>query len=322
VGSGTAFCIVVLWATAAAVIEAPFSVALGLWFVGWLSAFHFYFAVNTKLTTTGVRLIDYFYVGSALAGVFSLGANLAEARGQFFFELNRPALETRAVAQRASLTLLVDEFTRKECQTDLFTRANVRCPSIRALAVALRGSGSNEDARKSLQFFRESISIYPRGEVVAWRGDTWFEFKRIAERQSGHALSDSEFRQIWLRADAQGRLFYKGDTIVMSSIDLEETLSELVPPGAKPAKEKSTGLPYNLYALGQLFLWPFVLALAAALRITKVTIEVFEWAVPASTIAYAPNAGGGEPSGSRAPNPPSPHECPGKTCPATSPGAA
>ena len=30
--------------------------------------------------------------------------------------------------------------------------------------------------------------------------------------------------------------------------------------------------------LGQLIIWPFLFAFALALRITKVTIDVFEWA--------------------------------------------
>jgi hypothetical protein len=33
-----------------------------------------------------------------------------------------------------------------------------------------------------------------------------------------------------------------------------------------------------LFGLGQWVLWPFLLAYALALRITKVTIDVFEWA--------------------------------------------
>jgi len=33
-----------------------------------------------------------------------------------------------------------------------------------------------------------------------------------------------------------------------------------------------------LFGLGQFVVWPFFLAFALALRITKVTVDVFEWA--------------------------------------------
>src|SRR5205809_8079742 len=41
------------------------------------------------------------------------------------------------------------------------------------------------------------------------------------------------------------------------------------------ARDEDTEL---LFGLGQWFVWPFLFAYALALRITKVTIDVFEWA--------------------------------------------
>jgi hypothetical protein len=50
---------------------------------------------------------------------------------------------------------------------------------------------------------------------------------------------------------------------------------EIAPKFQPTARDEDTEL---LFGLGQWFVWPFLFAYALALRITKVTIDVFEWA--------------------------------------------
>jgi hypothetical protein len=56
--------------------------------------------------------------------------------------------------------------------------------------------------------------------------------------------------------------------------DWEKYMRDAPPQSVSPRDEEAE----ILFGLGQLVIWPLFLAFALALRITKITVDVFEWA--------------------------------------------
>jgi hypothetical protein len=66
---------------------------LVIWFFLWLSFFHAVFAFNFGLTATGIRKIDYWYLGVAAIGVLFFAISYADQRTEYLGQLGSARLK-------------------------------------------------------------------------------------------------------------------------------------------------------------------------------------------------------------------------------------
>ncbi|SFN38094.1 hypothetical protein SAMN05216573_11272 [Bradyrhizobium sp. Rc3b] len=198
---------------------------------------HGRYAFAQHLTQKQVRKIDYWYLGAATVGMFMLAVGYSEQR------------ETAITRSR--------DFVYRQGEDVLMTDV------VRALSPYMNAS-CKDDIRK--------LSLKPCDTSQA-----------IAEGM--HPGATPELVEHYMRrlANASIDLAQKGDNPAFDKMSTEigiklAALKEYIVANVP----RHQFIPHDegvliMFSVGQMVFWPFLLAFALALRIAKVTIDVFGW---------------------------------------------
>jgi hypothetical protein len=222
---------------ASLIFRAEYLNQLFFWFVFALSGLHFVYSLRRNLGPREVKSIDYFYLATAAVGVFLLAATVVSQRSASDVERARQA-RTEADAQTISeLSSLLSLYEEVACRQGRLVRKE--CSKTKNL--------------------RSAISIGPPSGVVN-------ELQLFEQFLVSEDYTDND------------TLNFRGRLIVAQAPRIKKALLQ---PFVPPAPRSQLLLGFDISNLsrgtGIAALWPFVLALAFAFRITKVTIEVFDW---------------------------------------------
>ena len=224
-------------------LGADFPVVLALVFLFFLFFDHSKYALEVTLTQRRVRKIDYWYLGAATVGLFFAVLGYSTQRNDAVFRLSHKLYDSGEQSRIAAVTEEMSGLTKFLC-VDL-TTAKEACASLKHIAGEIRPGLSAAQIA--------SIS----DELLAKVGGP---YARVLPAE--------------LYKDKNSLL-----PIVVVALKLDEwhEFALLAPEiGSNPPKaDEETQIFFNF---GQWVIWPFLLVFALALRITKVTIDVFEWA--------------------------------------------
>lgn len=224
-------------------LDAGFITYLALAFFWFLSSFHSNYAMMPNLTQRAVRRIDYWYLGAGTIGLFLFAVQYSTQRDT---TLSRVYIKVHQAGEgplRADVDKQFAYLNKFLCDT-LVQRAKVPCEAIKRIAPDLKPSMTPEE----IAVFQERFSK----EVTLAYGRLF----RVDQLDTIPHLFSS-FSVLQVRMD-DWRKYLEG-----------------APKFETKPRDEDTEL---LFGLGQWFVWPFLFAYALALRITKVTIDVFEWA--------------------------------------------
>ncbi len=208
-----------------------------------LFAFHAGFALIKNLNPRFVRAIDYVYLTSAAFGVIVFALNYAEKRHEVQERETRALLRIEIEKSQREVKSAVEILERVSCEQATHRALPTYC-----------GAATT---------FRETLDVTSSHETRQALIDAY-----SAEVAQPTQLLDAYMVQTYKRLESQVL------SVRMAALQLNtgELSLELHQPLPRDADE-----PEELYLL---FEWPFILAFAFALRITRTTIEVFEWTTP------------------------------------------
>jgi hypothetical protein len=232
-----------------------FTMSLMLWFAFFLSFFHFGFALRIGLTTTQVRILDYWYLGTAAVGLFFFAAAYQEQREIYttrFNELNR-------IGRIDSFEQGLRRYEEDACKTVPPTPDH--CDTVVKSLTLL-----NQEAVSA------AVIAAIRDNLRTFLGPENMEEKMQVD------IVEPNLRQGDPRPPVHRKILEMHGRFVL--LDAEELLNWLTTrPEFKPKAIATNTYEWRDVALGfgQTVIWPFILAAALALRLTKVTIEVLAW---------------------------------------------
>jgi hypothetical protein len=222
---------------------------LTLWFVLCLFGFHWFFGGATKLTVTGVRLIDYVYLGVAASGVLVLAVGYESRRDAYFSAVFRDDVMRDSVQARKDLNETAISIETEACKATIVKLFPDHCDAAKSLRDTLSRELTEEELEAAVMRYAQ----------IAKAPSPMDEEKSLAYRQL-------ENHTLYLVTRARGMKLDK----------LFVELQEPLPPDPR----------VNAFAL---FTWPFILAFALALRMTRTTIEVLDWTAPMPEPPRLPN---------------------------------
>jgi hypothetical protein len=233
--------------------EFDYAVKLVIWFVFWLSVFHAYYAFKRALTMRSARQIDYWYLGIAGIGVVFFAISYSEQRVDYLGQFERGRVETNAEDAASKVKYVVGQYLSIACD------------------LADTQATTEEDCDRAQELFRASRKPLTTEALAGLRSDFSKVYEAEKKKKPEHEKQGDGYRRYQL-SYAMERV-QQATEYAIETIKRNESMPAWQPP---PRRERDTFKV--LLGLGQVVLWPFILALALALRITKVTIEVQRWA--------------------------------------------
>jgi hypothetical protein len=228
----------------AAYFKTGFITYLILAFLMFLSTTHSNYALAQNLTQRKVRRIDYWYVGAATFGLLLFAAGYSNQREVVvtrMFVLTHQAGEEPVREKVASSLTTLSKFL---CNTEIVRASATPCDGLKKFSEEIKPLLSADQIKGLSDKFKKEVTL-PYGQIFSLE-----ELKTIPSLFSPLSI-------VQIRLD-----------------DWVEYMRSAPPQIVSPRDEEAE----ILFGLGQLVIWPFVLAYALALRITKVTVDVFEWA--------------------------------------------
>jgi len=231
--------------------ELDYAIKLVLWFVFCLAVFHCYYAFKRALTMRNARKIDYWYLSIAAVGVLFFSISYSDQRVDYLGQFEKRKVESSAETGVVNLRRVVAQYLNIAC--------NLSSPT------------SEAECDSAQDVFKSSRRPFTTELMEKFRLDFSKFYETERERGAGIQKRVNEFSRRAL-LDVMGRVQFSID-------DAGERmrLNDATPVWQMPAKQGPDRYKI-LMGLGQVVLWPSILALALALRITKVTIEVKRWA--------------------------------------------
>lgn len=243
---GTSLCLLAVIATF--VWEVSYLFRLTACFALFLFSFHWMFGAKRNLTVTQARMIDYAYLGIAAIGIFIYAMNQEDKRYEYqqleVQDVGRNGLSKSLVVLESSLV----DLQGAACAPDAVQAMPQHCERVKQLMVAFAAQKPSEENQAFIRIVKDYLSSVP-----------------------SRATSDEYSLQLYRRIESANENLKHRVLSVEIDIMYIKVQEPLPPPDIR---EKT------IYGL---FTWPFVLAFAFALRITKTTIEVFDWAASKPT---------------------------------------
>lgn len=204
---------------------------------------HSNYAFTQNLTQRKVRRIDYWYLGAATIGLFLAAFGYSSQRGTTIVRLNEKIYEAGEPSVIGPVNEGMGSLSKFLC-VDL-VRAKEACAGLKKVASEIRPGRSPAEIASILEEFKQRVTL---------------PFARI-------------FPSDVLSKDPNMLL-----PVVSVEIKIEDwkTYAEQAPQ-VDESRSKMDDETEIMLEVGQWVIWPFLLAYALALRITKVTIDVFEW---------------------------------------------
>ena len=219
----------------------PFIFMLGAWFAFWFFACHWAAASYTQLTLVQSRSIDYVYLGVATIGVFVLAMNYEEDRYEYTQNQYVAAAKVQLQKTKRDLDTALVEHQQTLCQLNIVTSMPEYCSQAKQLVQDYKA----EDRAKDTADGSRAINLYMLNvHAPKNANETKKQLYRIVENQL------QNLRSAHLRVSFDLRY-----------IDFQTPMP----------RESET------HSAWQIFTWPFILAFALALRLTRTTIEVLDW---------------------------------------------
>jgi hypothetical protein len=221
--------------------NALYLISLGSWFAFCFFACHWVAASYTELTQAQSRSIDYVYLGVATVGVFVLAMNYEPDRYEFRQNKVVSQAEITLKDTKQHLDAILVQHQQALCQLNVVSLGPEYCAQAKQLVLDYRAEDRSQD--------------YPSGS----RAINLYVAKI-------HIPNDAEEpkRQVYREIDLQLHSLQSARLRVL----LDLAFIEFQRPMPREAKPQSAW---------QIFTWPFILAFALALRLTRTTIEVFDW---------------------------------------------
>lgn len=222
--------------------NASFGWLLLVWFAIWLAIFHWQYAHAEKITVRHVKLMDYWYLGITAIGIVLVawGPEKDKDRDRVW------ALAKAAIAAHIDdayfdhLKSEIDSYEKRACTDTYAARFANHCAKARLLAQKGRRLSASE-------------LLMTKSELDDLAAD--LKEPRDAEQSSIYDAIQSVSNSM---------------ALLISVRDVHDKLIA----SAKSKDRPPTGLWLEIL---QVLGWTLVLPIALALRLTKVTIEAFEW---------------------------------------------
>jgi hypothetical protein len=229
-----------------------FTVVLGASFALCFFACHWAAASYTRITLAQSRSIDYVYLGVASAGVFVLAMNYEEDR--YEYRQNQYVDEAKVQLQKTK-EHLDGALVRQQqtlCQLNIVSSMPEYCAQAKQLVLDYRA----EDRAKDTADGSRAINLYMSN----------FHPPKDADetRKQLYRIVENELMMV--------RSMYLSVKTDIHHIEFQKPMPR--EPEAHPA--------------WQIFTWPFILAFALALRLTRTTIEVLNWTHVATPVQSIP----------------------------------
>jgi hypothetical protein len=221
----------------------PFRVMLGAWFVLWFFACHWIAASYTRLTLAQSRSIDYVYLGVASIGVFVLALNYDEDRYEYRQNQYVEAARVELQKTKRDLDTALLEHQQTLCQLNIVTSMPEYCTQAKQLVQDYKA----EDRAKDTADGSRAINLYMLGVHAPMDAD---ETKKQVYRFVENALLKLRGAHL---AVITGLLHIEFQT---------------------PMPHQREGETHSAW---KILTWPFILAFALTLRLTRTTIEVLDW---------------------------------------------
>lgn len=266
-GAATLITLAALCATFA--YGSAFGTRLFFWFVFWLAAFH-WIVGRRVFSQNQLRMIDYPYLSMAAIGLFLLAADEQTDRDEYtreYREITSPSTlsglrryvdgSSQLFCSDTNSNSYVPEFCRWAADLRVFLSQDIKVNQLRAKLSESKELLDHADWGGWWEWLEQSllaISLVPSkpGEVKIVPPNVDIEIVRLQARRAARA-------EALTIVNSMERIIEAGDT----------------PPAVSTMAPPRHGLPYGV---GKTIIWPFVLAVAVALRITRVTAEVSGWA--------------------------------------------
>jgi hypothetical protein len=237
----------------AGTIQSGYLSYLILTFFWFLSLFHAGYAYAQNLTQRQVRKIDYWYLGAATLGMllFALGVT-----------------NQREVIVGRSLDMIYKEQER------------IQREIVIDKAKAYKAVVCDQDTIKLTKAPCDHADDYLKILQVGPAPQKMKELEATFNQNNIRDLVEIRRKRDAAKLDPGGG---STDPMLVASVDIKMAMEQLrgwrilTPPPEAPARTFDERAELML-GIGQMIVWPFLLAFALALRIAKVTVDVFAWA--------------------------------------------
>lgn len=224
---------------------------LVLEFLFFLCVFHAGYAYAQRLTQRQVRKIDYWYLAAAAIGMILFALNYTEQREAYLGKAS-------VFAFRAREAKLVQETREK---LDLYIEASC-------------GEIVTQASKAQCGIAKGFTERFKAGMTTAELSDVERSFRQQLIKT--YSAIERQYKATYPNEPDPHRAYF------MQAARFEVALEELRDAvAAAPNATKTKTIDEEaevLLGLGQTIAWPFLLAFALALRISKVTVDVFGWA--------------------------------------------
>ena len=217
---------------------------LGLFFCVFLFGEHSKYAIMENLSQRKVRRMDYWYLSAATIGLFLAAFGYSTQRDTTIARFNEKMYEAGEPSFIATVNESMNSLSKFLC-VDL-VRAKEACAGAKKVASEIRPGRSAKEIASISEELQEKVLI---PYVRIFPSDELSKNPNMLLPIVSVQVKIGDWKEYAEQAP-------KTDGI-RSKIDDETEI---------------------LLGVGQWIVWPFLLAYALALRITKVTIDVFEWA--------------------------------------------
>lgn len=222
--------------------QAGFFAYLVLAFCLFLCSAHSNYALNVNLTQRKVRRIDYWYLGAATIGMFGAVASYSHQREAVIMKIFMKAHQAAEEPVREKVLSSVADLNKLLCEGTIAKKSKAPCDGLKKVSAEIKPH-------------------MPSEQITA-----------IQKRLSNEVMMP--YALLFPRDLLVDSLFSPFSIVQVRLDDWAEFMQ------SAPSEELSTRDEdlEMLFGLGQWVVWPFFFAYALALRITKVTTDVFEWA--------------------------------------------
>jgi hypothetical protein len=208
----------------------------------FLSTAHSNYALDVNLTQRKVRRIDYWYVGAATIGMLWAVASYSHQRNAVITRVLLKAHQAAEEPVREKAITSINDLSKLLCEGTVTKVSIAPCDGLRKLSAEMKPHLSPDQIKS----FKDRLSK-----------DVMLPYARLFPRDLLVPNLFSPFSAVDIRLDDWSQFM------------------ESAPSQATPERDEEMEI---VFGLGQWVVWPFFLAYALALRITKVTTDVFEWA--------------------------------------------
>lgn len=251
-----------------------FGFDLFFWFVFWLAFFHWVLCGWLGITETQVRLIDYPYLVAAATGIFLLAVESQAPRD----EILRQYDDFRAPPTKLGLQAHVADRIQQYCVSTIPEIVPRKyCQWMMGLREFLASDFSAEDLRHRIADSQKLADSEEWGRYLTWTYTRVCIPPRRTQPGSNRPIYyPPESEKVFAANSEQCASGFSARLTIHS---MEKVLDSMSVKAVPVQKETPTPSAWSIFInLFHQILWPFALALALALRLTKVTADVTGWA--------------------------------------------